>query len=137
VFGVGVPSFWHIHALDDALEAEEHPGAEVTAVSDEDGEQGRMEVHKRGVPFHDDLEGLLCREGVDGVVLTTPTVAHREVIPAAARAGEHIFAEKVIAPNPRIPNTTLSRPSAAATCQPLHLRPNFVERLLHVLQLAG
>jgi hypothetical protein len=42
----------------------------------------------------------------------------------------------VIAPTPQIPNTTLSRPSAAATCQPLHLRPNFVERLLHVLQLA-
>jgi hypothetical protein len=42
VFGVGVPSFWHIHALDDAIEAEEHLGAEVTAVSDEDGEQGRM-----------------------------------------------------------------------------------------------
>jgi 1,5-anhydro-D-fructose reductase (1,5-anhydro-D-mannitol-forming) len=35
---------------------------------------------------------------VDGVVVTTPTVAHREVIPAAARAGKHIFAEKVIAP---------------------------------------
>ena len=32
------------------------------------------------------------------MVVTTPTVAHREVIPAAARAGKHVFAEKVIAP---------------------------------------
>ena len=137
MFRVAVLSFWHVHAKDYASETEEHPEAELCAVWDEDVKRGRTEAHKRGVPFHDDLEGLLSRGDVDGVVVTTPTVAHREVIPAAARAGEHIFAEKVIAPTPRIPNTTLSRPSAAATCQPLHLRPNFVERLLHVLQLAG
>ena len=35
---------------------------------------------------------------MDGVVVTTPTVAHREVILTAARAGKHVFAEKVIAP---------------------------------------
>jgi 1,5-anhydro-D-fructose reductase (1,5-anhydro-D-mannitol-forming) len=99
VFRVAVLSFWHVHAKDYALEAEEHPGTEITAVWDENGERGRVEASERGVPFHDDLEGLLSREDVDGVVVTTPTVAHREVIPAAARAGKHVFAEKVIAPN--------------------------------------
>ena len=98
MFRVAVLSFWHVHAKDYALEAKEHPGAEVTAVWDEDRERGQVEASKRGVPFHDDLDGLLSREEVDGVIVTTPTVAHREVIPAAARAGRHVFAEKVIAP---------------------------------------
>ena len=59
---------------------------------------GGRRASERGVPFYDDLEGLLSREDVDGVVVTTPTVAHREVILVAARAGKHVFAEKVIAP---------------------------------------
>jgi 1,5-anhydro-D-fructose reductase (1,5-anhydro-D-mannitol-forming) len=98
VFRVAVLSFWHVHAKDYASETEEHPEAELCAVWDEDVKRGRTEAHKRGVPFHDDLEGLLSRGDVDGVVVTTPTLAHREVIPAAARAGKHVFAEKVIAP---------------------------------------
>src|SRR5215203_5465113 len=69
VFRVAVLSFWHVHAKDYALETKEHPRTEITAVWD-----------------------------VDRVVVTTPTVAHREVIPAAARASKHVFAEKVIAP---------------------------------------
>jgi 1,5-anhydro-D-fructose reductase (1,5-anhydro-D-mannitol-forming) len=101
VFGVAVLSFWHVHAQDYASEAEEHPEAEVSAVWDEDEERGRTEASRRGVPFHRELDELLSREDVDGVVVTTPTVAHREVIPAAARAGKHVFAEKVIAPTLR------------------------------------
>ncbi len=60
-----------------------------------------MEASKRGVSFHEDLDELLSREDVDGVVVTTPTVAHREVVTAAAGAGKHVFAEKVIAPTLR------------------------------------
>ena len=99
MFRVAVLSFWHVHAKDYASEAEEHPEAEVCAVWDEYGERGRVEASKRSVPFHDDLHDLLSREDVDGVVVTTPTVAHREIIPAAATAGKHIFSEKVIAPS--------------------------------------
>jgi 1,5-anhydro-D-fructose reductase (1,5-anhydro-D-mannitol-forming) len=98
VFGVAVLSFWHVHAQDYASETEEHPRAEVRAVWDEDGERGRREASTRGVPFHEDLDELLSREDVDGVVVTTPTVIHREVIPKAASAGKHVFTEKVIAP---------------------------------------
>jgi predicted dehydrogenase len=101
VFGVAVLSFWHVHAQDYASEAQEHPEAQITAVWDEDRERGRREASKRGVPFHEDLDELLSREDVDGVVVTTPTVAHREVITTASRAGKHVFAEKVIAPTLR------------------------------------
>jgi len=101
VFGVAVLSFWHVHAQDYASKAEEHPEAEISAVWDEDRERGRTEATKRGVPFHENLSELLSREDVDGVVVTTPTVAHREIIPAAAHAGKHVFSEKVIAPTLR------------------------------------
>lgn len=101
MFRVAILSFWHVHAQDYAFEAEEHPGVEVSALWDEDEGRGRTEASGRGVPFHEDLSELLFREDVDGVVVTTPTVAHREVIPAAANAGKHVFAEKVIAPTLR------------------------------------
>lgn len=101
MFRVAILSFWHVHAEDYAREAEEHPGAEVVAVWDENPERGRREADLRSVPFYKDLSSLLARHDVDGVVVTTPTTAHRHVIPEAAKAGKHVFAEKVIAPTLR------------------------------------
>ncbi|AHY47128.1 putative dehydrogenase-related protein [Rubrobacter radiotolerans] len=98
---VAILSFWHVHARDYAAEAERHPGAEVACVWDADAERGREEAGRRGVPFYAELDRVLPRPDVDGVVVTTPTTAHGEVIPAAARAGKHVFAEKVIAPTLR------------------------------------
>ena len=94
-------SFWHVHAQDYAREAEEHPGAEVVAIWDEDADRGRSEAAKRVVDFHEDLDDVLAREDVDGIVVTTPTTSHPEIIPRAARAGKHVFTEKVIAPTLR------------------------------------
>ena len=95
---VAILSFWHVHAQDYAREADEHPEAETVAVWDEDPNRGRDEAAKRGVGFHENLHEILAREDVDGVVVTTPTISHREVIPAAIRAGKHVFTEKVVAP---------------------------------------
>ncbi|MCI0143895.1 Gfo/Idh/MocA family oxidoreductase, partial [Arthrobacter bambusae] len=47
--------------------------------------------------FYEDLAELLAEPGIDAVVVGTPTSAHKDVIIAAARAGKHIFTEKVIA----------------------------------------
>lgn len=101
MFRVAILSFWHVHARDYAREAEEHPGAEIVAIWDEDADRGRSEAASRNVDFHEVLDDVLARDDVDGVVVTTPTVSHREVIPAAARAGKHVFTEKVIAPTLR------------------------------------
>jgi predicted dehydrogenase len=101
VFRVAILSFWHVHAWDYAAEAEAHPGVDLVGVWDEEIGRGREEAQRRGVRFYRDLGELLSSPEVDGVVVTTPTVAHREVIPAAARAGKHVFTEKVIAPTLR------------------------------------
>lgn len=41
---------------------------------------------------------MLAQEDIDAVIVDAPTNMHRDVIVAAAKAGKHIFTEKVIAP---------------------------------------
>jgi 1,5-anhydro-D-fructose reductase (1,5-anhydro-D-mannitol-forming) len=98
VFRIAILSFWHVHAKDYIREADCHSDAEIVACWDEVPERGRSEAERRDIPFHEDLDELLAREDVDGVIVTTPTVAHGKMIPAVAAAGKHVFAEKVIAP---------------------------------------
>jgi 1,5-anhydro-D-fructose reductase (1,5-anhydro-D-mannitol-forming) len=98
---VAMLSFWHVHAKDYAKQAEEHPETEIVAVWDEQPERGRMEADKRGVRFFQDLDELLRQPDIEGVVVDTPSTMHRDVMVAAARAGKHIFTEKVIAPTLR------------------------------------
>src|SRR5687768_17728628 len=50
-----------------------------------------------GAEFHSDLAELLSRPDIDGVIVTTRTSAHPDVIVAAAEAGKHIYTEKVLA----------------------------------------
>jgi 1,5-anhydro-D-fructose reductase (1,5-anhydro-D-mannitol-forming) len=100
VIRVAILSFWHVHADDYAREAQNHPKTQVVAAWDEDAARGRAKASSLGATFYDDLDELLARTDVDGVVVTTPTRAHREVIVAAARAGKHIFTEKVLALTP-------------------------------------
>ncbi len=97
---LGILGFWHVHADDYAREAREHPRTEIVAAWDDDPKRGRAKAKSLGVTFHAELGELLARPDVDGVIVTTATRAHREVIVAAARAGKHIFTEKVLALTP-------------------------------------
>ena len=94
---VAMLSFWHVHGKDYARTAEEHPATEIAAVWDENPERGQLEAAQRGVPFFARLEDLLAQPDIDGVIVDSPTNLHHPVMIAAARAGKHIFTEKVIA----------------------------------------
>ena len=94
-------SSWHVHARDYVQQASANPATTITAVWDETPERGRAQAHALGVPFYENLPELLAQAEVDGVMVTTPTTMHREVIIAAAQAGKHIFTEKVLAPTLR------------------------------------
>jgi 1,5-anhydro-D-fructose reductase (1,5-anhydro-D-mannitol-forming) len=94
---VAILSFWHVHAKDYAKDANEHPDTEVVAIWDELPERGRQEAAKRGVAFYESIEELLANPDIHGVIVVTPTNKHRDVMVAAAKAGKHIFTEKVIA----------------------------------------
>ncbi|MYL62558.1 gfo/Idh/MocA family oxidoreductase [Bacillus hwajinpoensis] len=90
-------SFWHVHAKDYAEEARNHPDVEIAAIWDENEERGRKEAQMREVEYISDLEDLLNRKEIEGVVVSSPTNRHKEVMVQAAQAGKHIFTEKVLA----------------------------------------
>jgi len=92
--------FWHVHATDYAAEAEANPETEIVAAWDDDAERGETGASDLGVPFVGDLPGLLARPDIDGVIVTTKTSAHPEVIGAAVAAGKHVYTEKVLALTP-------------------------------------
>lgn len=94
---IGKISYWHVHAWDYTKQAQEHPGTEIAAVWDENPERGRKAADQQGVPFYDSLDEMLAREDIDGVIVDAPTSMHRDVMVKAAKAGKHIFTEKVIA----------------------------------------
>lgn len=91
-------SFWHVHAGDYARQAVEHPDVELVAAWDADTGRGAREAARLGVAYEPSLPALLGRDDIDAVIVTTPTTQHRDVLTAAARAGKHIFTEKVLAP---------------------------------------
>jgi len=97
VIRLALLSFWHVHAADYLADAAKHPATEVVAVWDENPDRGQVEASVRGLDFYADLGELLSRPDVDGVIVTTPTSSHPGVITAAARAGKHVFTEKVVA----------------------------------------
>src|SRR4029078_5805567 len=94
---VAMLGFWHDHADDYAAEALAHPDVELVAAWDEDPTRGGGAAKDLGVPYHPHLAELLARPDVDGVIVTTPTTAHRDVIIAAVEARKHVFTEKLLA----------------------------------------
>ena len=105
---VAMLSFWHVHARDYIEQAQADPATEIVAVWDETPERGRAEARALNVPFYEKLDDILARSDIDGVIIDTPTNLHHEVMIAAARAGKHIFTEKVIAPTLREVNEILA-----------------------------
>ncbi|NMB11186.1 MAG: Gfo/Idh/MocA family oxidoreductase [Firmicutes bacterium] len=94
---IAMLSSWHVHAPGYAREIQSRSDARITAVWDEDPARGRKWAADLGVPFEADLDAILGRSDVDGVVVNAPTNRHGEVMVAAAKAGKHIFTEKVMA----------------------------------------
>jgi len=95
---VAMLSYWHVHAWDYTRQAQSHPDVTIGAVWDELPERGRAAAEQLGVPFYESLEDLLALPEIDAVIVDAPTSMHRDVMVAAARAGKHIFTEKVLAP---------------------------------------
>ncbi|WP_308639013.1 Gfo/Idh/MocA family protein [Paenibacillus silvisoli] len=95
---VAMLSYWHVHAWDYTKQVQENPDTEIVAVWDEIPSRGQENADKLGVAFIADLDEILARTDIDAVVVDTPTNMHRDVMVKAARAGKHIFTEKVVAP---------------------------------------
>ncbi|MBN1834456.1 MAG: Gfo/Idh/MocA family oxidoreductase [Spirochaetales bacterium] len=76
------------------------PGAELVALADSREDMVReacaeLELEKSFLEYREALKD----DAVGAVVVATPTVFHRDIVVAAARAGKHVFCEKPMAMN--------------------------------------
>lgn len=94
---VAVLGAWHVHTMEYSTAIQKNPGSTLVCLWDSDPERGRAAAEKLGVPFRADLDEVLADPGIDGVSVTTATSEHPLVLKAAAKAGKHIFTEKVLA----------------------------------------
>ncbi|WP_256762056.1 Gfo/Idh/MocA family protein [Cohnella sp. WQ 127256] len=95
---IGKISYWHVHADEYTEQAVRNPSTELTAIWDENPIRGKTKAEEYKVPYYESLDEMLARDDIDAVIVDAPTNLHHEVMIKAARAGKHIFTEKVVAP---------------------------------------
>lgn len=88
---------WHVHFDQYAAEFSARPDCRVTALWDDNPVRGAACAQTYGCPFVPDYDALLARPDVDAVIVCSATSQHTTLIGKAARAGKHIFTEKVLA----------------------------------------
>jgi len=98
---VALLSRWHPHAQSpDERYVKELlclPETAVSCVWDSDPDSASAWGAEYGVPWETDLEAVLSREDVDGVIVTSGAHDHVRIITMAAERKKHIFTEKVLA----------------------------------------
>ncbi len=100
MFRVALLSRWHVHShKNDQRYVKEflaQPECAVACVWDRDPDAAREWGEEFGVPYYTELEAVLSRSDVDGVLVTSMASEHREILIAAAEHKKHIFTEKVL-----------------------------------------
>ena len=101
MFRIALLSRWHVHShKNDQRYVKEflsQPDCKVTCVWDKDETVAKEWAEEYNVPYETDLETVLSREDVDGVLVTSNATEHREIFISAANHKKHIFTEKVLA----------------------------------------
>lgn len=93
---VAMLSKWHVHATEYAGYFNKMDDVKITCVWDEDPIRGKAWADEMGVDFEADLDTLLARKDVDAVCIDTPTNMHKDVMIKCAKAGKHMYTEKVM-----------------------------------------
>lgn len=93
---IGIMSFAHMHAYSYAASLKQLPEAQFTAVWDDDPKRGRAAAKQFGVQFIKDRDQFLD-SGIEGVIIASENVKHRNMAEAAAAAGKWILCEKPLA----------------------------------------
>ena len=96
MINVGLVGTWHVHFNGYATEIKNNPLCKITALWDADEENGRKAAEKYCCDFTSDYDAFLAREDIDAVLVCTSTNLHKDIIIKAAKAGKHIFTEKVL-----------------------------------------
>lgn len=93
---VAILSFAHMHAWSYAAALQQHPGAELALIWDEDGARGQQAASRFGCRFEPSLDAVLASD-IGAVIITSANAHHKDLAIRAARAGKHILCEKPIA----------------------------------------
>ena len=94
---IGIMSFAHMHAYSYAACLNELAEAELTAVWDDNHSRGKKAAKKFNTTFVAELDKFLALD-MQGVIVTSENVRHREMAEAAAAAGKWVLCEKPLAP---------------------------------------
>jgi len=91
---IAMLSFAHVHVGGYVEEIVKHPEAEVACLWDDDPKRLQAAAQRFGAPACDDLDAILERADIDGVVISSETAKHAQLIEAAIQHGKHVFTEK-------------------------------------------
>jgi predicted dehydrogenase len=89
---------WHVHTYQFIERLHESGQGKIVIVWDDDQKRGNKCAQKFNVPFEEDIDKVLDRNDIDGVMVECATTQHMKVILKAANAKKHIFSDKTLAP---------------------------------------
>ena len=94
---IAILSFAHMHAASYAAALVAHPGATLVGIADPDPARGREMAARFGTTFFDS-DAALLEQPLDGVIVTSENVHHRDMVETAVAAGvKAILCEKPLA----------------------------------------
>lgn len=92
VVGLGNWGMMHVAAF------KAHPGAELVAVCDADGDRAKAVAEAEGVAgAYDSVADMLADASIEAVSIVTPDFAHTDAALAVIEAGKHMLIEKPLA----------------------------------------
>lgn len=91
IIGAGMMGKFHIQSFSEIKEAR------LVGVMDSTLARAKSLASKYGVDAYSDMDKLLTRDDLDGIVVCTPTYTHKSIIVKAAEAGKHVYCEKPMA----------------------------------------
>ncbi|MFM9278222.1 Gfo/Idh/MocA family protein [Paenibacillus jiagnxiensis] len=95
---IGIISFAHMHAYSYASALQKLDGAVLAGIADDNAARGKQFAETFGTQLYTDYHELL-QQDIEGVIVTSENVNHKEHVIAAAKAGKHVLCEKPLATN--------------------------------------
>ncbi|KOR82575.1 Gfo/Idh/MocA family protein [Paenibacillus solani] len=95
---IAMLSCWnHYHARSFVRDLADFPDVRISAVWDSAMERGKFFAEEFGTDFEPDLERLLARGDLDGVIIDSSPAEAGSLIELAAQAGKHVLSDQVLA----------------------------------------
>ncbi|MDR2111329.1 MAG: Gfo/Idh/MocA family oxidoreductase [Spirochaetaceae bacterium] len=88
---------WHVHVTMFIDRLHQSGEGKAVLVWDDDEARGKECAGRYGIPFEGNLDTVLNRDDIDGVMVECATTKHTEIILRAAAAKKHVFSDKALA----------------------------------------